>query len=47
MEDILDVYQLAYDEKKPWICFDESSKQLVKETRETIPSRPGQLQRYD
>lgn len=47
MEDILDVYKLPYDEKNPWICFDESCKQLVKETRNPICPEPGQLERYD
>ncbi len=47
MEEVLDIYQRPYDEKNPWVCFDESCKQLVKETRELIPSKPGQLQRYD
>ena len=47
MEDVLDIYQRAYDEKNPWVCFDESCKKLVKETREIIPPEPGQLERYD
>lgn len=47
MEDILDVYKRTYDEKNPWICFDESCKQLVKETRNPISPEPGQLERYD
>jgi len=28
MEDILDVYKRPYDEKNPWVCFDESCKQF-------------------
>lgn len=47
MEQILDIYQRPYDEKNPWLCFDESCKQLVKETRDPIPSEPGKLERYD
>jgi hypothetical protein len=47
MEEVLDIYQRPYDEKNPWVCFDESCKQLVKETREIIPPEPGQLERYD
>ncbi len=47
MEHILDVYKRPYDEKKPWVCFDESCKQLVKETREPIAAKPEQLERYD
>lgn len=47
MENILDIYKRTYDEKNPWICFDESCKQLVKETHKPIPPEPGQLERYD
>jgi len=47
MEHILDVYKLPYNEKKPWVCFDESCKQLVKETREPISPEPDHLERYD
>jgi hypothetical protein len=47
MEDILDVYKRTYDEKNPWICFDESCKQLVKAPRNPISPEPGQLERYD
>ena len=47
MEDVLDIYQSPDDAKKPWVCFDESCKQLVKEIREPIPAEPGKLERYD
>ena len=47
MEEVLDIYQRPYYEKNPWVCFDESCKQLLKETREVIPPEPGQLERYD
>lgn len=47
MEDVLDIYQSPYDAQKPWVCFDESCKQLVKEIREPIPAEPGKLERYD
>ncbi len=47
MEDVLDIYQSPYDVKKPWVCFDESCKQLVKEIRAPIPAEPGKLERYD
>jgi hypothetical protein len=47
MEDVLDVYHFAYDPKYPVVCFDESSKQLVKEKRISVPAEPGQLERYD
>jgi DDE superfamily endonuclease len=47
MEDVLDVYKQPYDEKRPVVCVDESSKQLIKETRTPIPAEPGKPERYD
>jgi hypothetical protein len=47
MEDVLEVYTRPYDRRRPMVCLDESSKQLVKETRCPIPARPGQPRRVD
>jgi DDE superfamily endonuclease len=47
MEDVLDLYAEPYDPAKPTVCFDESSKQLIGETRRALPARPGQVLRYD
>lgn len=47
MEDVLDVYTRPYDPKRPLISMDETSKQLVGETRTPLPTRPGQPERYD
>jgi hypothetical protein len=47
MEDILELYKLPYDPDYPVVCFDESSKQLVSETRQPLPPEPEQPQRYD
>jgi len=47
MEDVLDVYQLPYDEMRPVVCFDETSKQLVAHARTPIPPRPGSAARVD
>jgi hypothetical protein len=47
MEDVLEVYQLPYDEKRPMVCFDETNRQLIGETRIPRPARPGQPARYD
>jgi len=47
MEDVLDVYTRPYDPRYPIICMDESSKQLVGETRHPLPAEPGQPARYD
>jgi hypothetical protein len=41
MEDVLEVYHRPLDPKRPVVCFDESSKQLMKETRVPIPAAPG------
>lgn len=47
MEHILDLYAMPYDPKRPKVCFDESSKQLIAETRTALPARPGRVRRYD
>jgi hypothetical protein len=47
MEDVLDVYKRPADPKRPLVCFDESPEQLVSETRQPLPARPGQPERYD
>jgi transposase len=47
MEDVLDLYAEAPDPKRPVVCFDESPTQLIGEVRQPIPTRPGQLERYD
>jgi transposase len=47
MEHILDLYQQPYDPKRPKVCFDETSKQLIEETRTPLPARPGQVARFD
>jgi hypothetical protein len=41
MEDILEVYQRPHDPDKPLVCLDETSKQLIVETREPIPAKAG------
>jgi hypothetical protein len=47
MEDVLSVYTRPHDPQYPVICFDETSKQLVKETQVPLSAKPGQPQRYD
>jgi len=47
MEDALDLYHEPYDPRYPTICLDETSKQLVAETRVPIPASPGHVARYD
>src|ERR1700727_1204914 len=47
MEDVLEVYQWPHDPTCPVVCLDETSKQLIKETRLPIPARPGRPARVD
>ena len=47
MEDILELYRLPYDPKRPLICLDETSKQQLIEVRNPISIEPGSLERYD
>ena len=47
MEDVLEVYHRPHDPDRPLVCLDETSKQLVAETREPLPMRPGQPARFD
>ena len=47
MEDVLEVYHRPYDAKRPLVCLDEASKQLIGEIAEPLPAEPGQPQRFD
>ncbi len=47
MEDVLDVYQRPYDPKRPQVCMDETSKQLLADVQPPLPVQPGQKERYD
>src|SRR5205807_5511369 len=47
MEDVLEVYHRPYDEKRPLVCLDEASKQLIGETVRPLPAQPGQPERFD
>jgi hypothetical protein len=47
MEDVLEVYKRPYDPKRPVVCLDETSKQLIGEARTPVPTAPGQVTRYD
>lgn len=47
MENVLEVYKRPYDSKRPVVCLDEKSKQLVAETCKPIRVRPGKVQRVD
>ncbi len=47
MEDILSVYQRDYSTENPLVCMDETSKQLTKETRNSIPANSNHLDKVD
>jgi hypothetical protein len=47
MEDVLEVYHQPRDPKRPMVCFDEGSKQQTRETRKPLPTRPGDVAKYD
>ena len=47
MLDVLEVYERKYDPKKPVVCIDEKSKQLLKEIREPIGTKQGKVAKID
>jgi hypothetical protein len=47
MEDVLAVYTRPRDPECPLVCLDESSKQLLAETRVPVPMKPGRPARHD
>lgn len=47
MEDVLELYAEPFDAKRPVVGFDETSKQLIKETRQPQPMRGGAVECFD
>lgn len=47
MEDVLTLYAEPYDAKRPKVCFDETSRQLLSDTRTPLPVRAGTPARSD
>jgi hypothetical protein len=47
MEDVLEVYQRPHDPARPVVCIDETTKQLLKETRQPVAMQKGRPQRVD
>ena len=47
MLDVLEVYERPYDPKRPVVCMDEKSKQLLQETRIPIKRKPGKPAKAD
>lgn len=47
MEDVLDLYAQPHDPKYPVVCFDETPRQLIGESRVPVPAKPGVRRRVD
>ena len=47
MEDVLDVYHRPYDARRPLVCLDEASRQLIGEVVQPLPAEPGRPGRFD
>ena len=47
MEDVLEVYHRPYSPERPVICLDETNRQLIAETRVSIPAEPGKSKKVD
>jgi DDE superfamily endonuclease len=47
MEDVLEVYHRPLNARRPLICLDETSKQLIGEVVKPLPAEPGQPERFD
>ena len=47
MEALLELYREPYDARRPVVCMDEASKQLIAETRMAVPMQASQPVRYD
>lgn len=47
MEDVLGVYERPYDPTRPVVCLDETSRQLLADTRAARPPGPGYPARRD
>ena len=47
MDNVLKIYTLPPDPARPLVCLDETSKQLIQDTREPLPYRPGRVKRID
>ena len=47
MYDVLDLYEENYDPKRPVICLDEKTKQIIADKIMPIPMKPGCSEMYD
>ncbi len=47
MEDVLYLYNLPFDERRPLVCFDEQPVQLLGEVALPLPMKEGHPKRFD
>ena len=47
MEDVLEVYHRPYDPKRPVVCMDEKSYQLLDHARTPVPMKAGKSRKED
>lgn len=47
MYDLLDLYAEPYDPKKPVVAIDEKPKQLIADSRKSVPMTPGNPEKVD
>ena len=47
MEDVLEVYKRPYNPALPVVCMDETNRQLIQETRKSLPMQARQPRRID
>jgi transposase len=47
MEDVLELYVEAPNEQRPVVCFDETPRQLIGESRVPVVAKPGKPARFD
>lgn len=47
MDDFFEGYKQHFDPKRPKVCIDETSKQILSDTRDPIPAKPGSPEKFD
>ena len=47
MENVLELYAEPYGPQRPVVCFDETSTQMLADTRPPLPAEPGKARRQD
>ncbi len=47
MEEVLDVYHRPHNPNRPVVCLDETSRQVLADTRAPLPVGPGHPARHD